>query len=98
MRVLTISHENDIDGVNCVVLGKLSFEDMDYLLYPYVSVLEANFRRMLDDGRLYSYDASSSPIWLWSILLLVNLPSKKRTRVSVFCFLTFKFDRVFRYL
>lgn len=56
MRVLTISHENDIYGVNCVVLGKLSFEDMDYLLYPSVFVLEANFRRMLDDGSLYSYD------------------------------------------
>lgn len=56
MRVLLLSHENDIDGVNCVVLAKLAFEELDYKLFPSVSVLEKNFRRMLQDGTLESYD------------------------------------------
>lgn len=56
MKVLLISHENDIDGMGNVILAKLAFEELDYLLFPSVSVLESRFRELLTEGSLKPYD------------------------------------------
>ncbi len=56
MKILLISHENDIDGIGNVVLAKLAFDELDYLLYPSVSTLEENFRELANSNALASYD------------------------------------------
>lgn len=56
MKVLIISHENDIDGMGNIVLAKLAFEDFDYHLSLSISTLEKKFRTLLNDGTLAGYD------------------------------------------
>ena len=39
-KVIIFSHESDIDGLGCIVLGKLAFNEMDYALMPNIEKLE----------------------------------------------------------
>ena len=55
-KVIIFSHENDIDGLGNIVLGKIAFGDVDYVLASNVNVLEAKFRERLENGSLYQYD------------------------------------------
>ena len=55
-KVIIFSHENDIDGLGNIILGKMAFEDIDYVLASNVNVLEAKFRKYLEKGTLYQYD------------------------------------------
>lgn len=55
-KVIIFSHENDIDGMGSVILGKLVFEQLDYVFASSVSKLESTFREFLESGKLYSYD------------------------------------------
>ena len=55
-KVLIFSHENDVDGMGCVVLAKLAFEDLDYVLASNVYILEKKFREYLEKGLLDQYD------------------------------------------
>lgn len=55
-RVIFFSHENDIDGLGCVVLGKLAFGDIDYVLASNGYILEEKFRDYLERNLLYQYD------------------------------------------
>lgn len=56
MKVLIFSHESDIDGLGCVVLGKMAFGEIDYVLSPGFKELEPKFREYLDSGKIYEYD------------------------------------------
>lgn len=54
-KIIIFSHENDIDGLGSIILGKIAFEDVDYVLASNVNVLENKFRGYLDKGDLYKY-------------------------------------------
>ena len=43
-KILLFSHESDIDGLGCVVLAKLAFKNLDYVLLPDIRKLELIFR------------------------------------------------------
>ena len=55
-KIIIFSHESDIDGLGSIVLGKIAFENIDYVLVPNVNVLESKFRELIDNKELYSYD------------------------------------------
>ena len=55
-KVIIFSHESDIDGMGGVILGKLAFNNIQYVLSPGVVDLENKFRKMLEGKSLYQYD------------------------------------------
>lgn len=55
-KIIIFSHENDIDGMGSIILGKKAFSDIDYVLASNVNVLEEKFRNMLENGQLDGYD------------------------------------------
>lgn len=55
-KIIIFSHENDIDGIGAIVLGKVAYGDIDYVLASNVYALEAKFREKLEDGSLCQYD------------------------------------------
>lgn len=56
MKNIIFSHESDIDGLGCIILSKLAFEEVDYLLKPNVYKLEKTFRNYIETGNLSQYD------------------------------------------
>ena len=56
MKVLIFSHESDIDGMGSVILGKIAFSNIDYVLASNPEPLELKFREYINDKKLYSYD------------------------------------------
>lgn len=56
-KVIIFSHESDIDGLGCIILGKLAFPNLDYELLPNVGKLEEVFRQYITSGKLKEYDA-----------------------------------------
>lgn len=55
-KVIIFSHENDIDGLGNIILGKIAFGNIDYVLASNVNILESKFREHLESGTLYHYD------------------------------------------
>ncbi len=55
-RVIIFSHQGDIDGLGSVVLSKLAFSNVDYVLAPNVKDLDIKFREYLESGNLNDYD------------------------------------------
>ena len=55
-KVIIFSHESDIDGMGSIILGKLAFRDIDYVLAANVFDLEIKFRELISSGRLDNYD------------------------------------------
>ena len=55
-KVIIFSHESDIDGMGSIILGKLAFNEVDYVLLPNVEKLETTFRSYLQRGLLEQYD------------------------------------------
>lgn len=55
-KVLIFSHESDIDGLGSIVLGKMVFPNLDYVLVPNVMALENEFRSRLDNKILNQYE------------------------------------------
>lgn len=55
-KIIIFSHENDIDGLGNIILGKIAFEDVDYVLASNVNILETKFRDYLEKGVLFKYD------------------------------------------
>ncbi len=53
---IIFSHESDIDGLGCVVLGKLAFGEVDYVLVPNVEKLELSFRKHIRGESLDKYN------------------------------------------
>ncbi len=54
-KTILFSHESDIDGLNCVILGKIAFQKLDDILVPNVEKLEQVFRTYIESGKLDSY-------------------------------------------
>ena len=47
-KVIIFSHESDIDGLGCVILAKLAFNNLDYVLSPNTDSLETKFREYIN--------------------------------------------------
>jgi len=56
IKVIIFSHESDIDGLGSIVLGKIAFGNIDYVLVSNVQDLEFRFRELMESGRLNIYD------------------------------------------
>lgn len=54
-KVIIFSHESDIDGLGCVILAKLAFNEVDYVLLPNTEKLEVTFRNYLESHKLDEY-------------------------------------------
>ncbi len=55
MKVLLFTHKSDIDGMGNVVLAKLAFEDVDYVLCETFN-LQNEISKFFDSGSIYDYD------------------------------------------
>ena len=55
-KIIIFSHENDIDGLGNIILGKMAFGEIEYVLASNVNILEAKFRDYLEKGLFHSYD------------------------------------------
>lgn len=55
MKVLLFTHEQDIDGMGSVVIGQIAFQKLDYVPCKTFEI-DANFKKYLDDKRIYEYD------------------------------------------
>lgn len=56
IKCLIFSHESDIDGLGCVVLAKLAFNDLRYILEHNTTSLEPVVRDFYEVGLLDYYD------------------------------------------
>lgn len=55
MEVLLFTHEQDIDGMGSVVIGKLAFPNLNYVPCKTFEI-DSNFQKYLDDKSIYDYD------------------------------------------
>lgn len=55
-KIIIFSHESDIDGMGSVVLAKLAFEQVDYVLLPDIETLEITFRKYIELNSLSEYE------------------------------------------
>ena len=53
---LIFSHESDIDGLGCVVLAKLAFKEVDYVLEHNPQYLEPVVREYYESNKLENYE------------------------------------------
>lgn len=56
LKKIIFSHESDIDGLGCIVLSKLAFENIDYILVPNVEKLESIFKEFIESHKLDEYN------------------------------------------
>lgn len=83
-KVIIFSHESDIDGIGCVVLAKLAFSDIHYVLAPNVEKLELIFRDYLQSNKLDSYQkifVTDLALYDPSLTLVAKSPLKDRVFV-----------------
>lgn len=55
MKILLFTHKSDIDGMGNVVLAKLAFEEVDYVLCETFN-LQNEIAKYYDNGSIYYYD------------------------------------------
>lgn len=55
MKVLLFTHEQDIDGMGSVIIGKEAFEELDYVPCKTFEI-DSNFKKCLDNKKIYDYD------------------------------------------
>lgn len=84
-KILLFSHESDIDGLGSVVLGLISFNQLDYILCPNNEKLELKFRDYLEKGELDQYDnIYITDLALYDPSLSIVNESKLRNKIHVF--------------
>ena len=55
MKVLLFTHKSDIDGMGNVVLAKLAFDNVNYVLSETFN-LQNEISKFYEDGSIYNYD------------------------------------------
>ena len=55
MKVLLFTHKNDIDGMGNAVLGRLAFNEVDYVLCGTFDLTKSVIK-YIEDGSIYGYD------------------------------------------
>lgn len=56
IKVLLFTHGSDIDGLGCVILARLAFFDLEYILCSNPNELGLKVREFYEAGKLYNYD------------------------------------------
>lgn len=83
--VIIFSHESDIDGIGCIILAKLAFKELHYVLAPNVEKLELTFRDYLKSGKLEQYDKIFiTDLALYDPSLTIVAESSLKDKVFVF--------------
>lgn len=84
-KTIIFSHESDIDGLNCIVLGKLAFCEIDYVLVSNVEKLELSFRKYIESGNLNKYSKIYvTDLALYNPALTMVAESSLKNKVHVF--------------
>lgn len=55
-RIIIFSHESDIDGMGSVILSKIAYKDIDYVLCHNPDDLEITFRKYIRENKLNKYE------------------------------------------
>ena len=55
MKILLFSHRSDVDGITPVILSKLAFDSVDYILEE-PSTINEKFKAIYEEGTLNNYD------------------------------------------
>ena len=83
MKTLIFSHVSDIDGMGGVVLAKLAFSDVDYVLCETFNLCD-KIKEKVDDGSIYNYDQIFiTDMWVENPDIILNNDFLKN-RVLVF--------------
>lgn len=85
MKVLIFSHKSDIDGMGGVILAKLAFKEVDYLLCETFN-LSKEISKYLENGEIYNYDlVFVTDMWLEkNIATTIYNNSKLKNKFYVF--------------
>lgn len=84
-KIIIFSHEADIDGIGCIVLGKIAFNNIDYVLSPNPEKLELTFREYIQSGKLEEYDhIYVTDLALYDPALTMVAESNLKEKVLVF--------------
>lgn len=84
-KKIIFSHESDIDGLGCIVLGKLAFGEVDYVLLPNPAKLEQSFRQYIELEELDKYsNIYITDLALYDPSLTMVAESSLRDKVRVF--------------
>lgn len=84
-KIIIFSHEGDIDGLGCIVLGKLAFKEIDYVLMPNVEKLELSFREYIESGNFDRYTRIYvTDLALYDPSLTMVAESSLKDKVKVF--------------
>ena len=83
-KSIIFSHESDIDGLGCIVLGKLAFQDIDYVLVPNIEKLEQTFRKYINSNAFDKYEkiyVTDLALYNPSLTMVSNSQLKKKVLV-----------------
>lgn len=85
MKILLFTHKSDIDGMGNVILAKLAFDEVDYVLCETFN-LQEEIKKYYDNGKIYSYDiVLVTDLWLQEpTLTKVAKDSKLKDKFFVF--------------
>ncbi len=85
MKILLFTHKSDIDGMGNVILTKLAFDEVDYVLCETFN-LQEEIKKYYDNGKIYSYDIILvTDLWLQEpTLTKVAKDSKLKDKFFVF--------------
>lgn len=85
IKVLVFTHKSDIDGMGSIILTKLCYEFVDYVLCD-ASNLKSNFMAYLENDKIYEYDiVYITDLWLDDELLQrIKKDEKLKTKVYAF--------------
>ncbi len=82
---IIFSHGSDIDGIGCIVLGKIAFNSLDYVLCPNIEKLESTFRDYLESGKFDIYsNIYVTDLALYDPSLSIVNQTSLRDKVHVF--------------
>ncbi len=82
---IIFSHESDIDGLGSIILGKLAFSKVEYVLVPNVETLELTFRNYLESNQLDKYaHIYITDLALYNPSLTMVAESSIRKKVQIF--------------
>ena len=84
-KVLIFSHESDIDGLGCVILAKLAFKEIDYILAPNIEKMEEKFRQCILSKKLDDYSKIFvTDVALYDPALTMVAESELKDKVLIF--------------
>ena len=85
MKVVLFSHKSDIDGMGSVILAKLAFLSLDYILCETYE-LQNEIKRLYETNKIYDYDMIYiTDMWLEDPIL-TKVANDKKLNGKIFVF------------